>query len=252
MSKAHLIVQLSHDRVRFIRSVSGEIEQNHNFLFKEKNSAAYIEQLEHFLNKTDFRSLQWDEYSLSWFSRETTLIPLSVFQESSKESIFNLSFGETQRQEEIQFDRIQEIGIVNVYSIPTWVKEYFTAKFPRIIIQHEGSYGVRGLTDISRKDVWGAITVHDDFALTIGFDQGKLIYYNTFPLSNTDDILYHFAHTIQKLDWMESASEWAFISENENIDFEELHQNMSKIDVFNQVNLVEDSSWTSKIHSLCV
>ena len=122
MGLKHLVVHIDREAVRFQRLVDNEITEDHTFIFKDKTDFGYKDQLDVFLTKTDFRSMDWDEYSLSWFSEKSTLLPYSIFGTTDTTAAFRLSFGNSVQENDIDFNRIPEHMVVNLYEIPLWVK----------------------------------------------------------------------------------------------------------------------------------
>src|SRR5690554_7703273 len=79
----------------------------------------------------------YEEYTMAWGTQKQTLVPLSVFNESSARSIFQLMFGEGTDENMIDFNRLMELSMVSVFEIPDWVKSFFIIRFPQIVFKHE-------------------------------------------------------------------------------------------------------------------
>jgi hypothetical protein len=254
MGKKQLVVHLDSNQVRFVRLVNKEIETEHLFSFNDRTHFGYKDQLDAFLIKTDFRTLDWDDYSLSWFSPKSTLLPFSIFSSTTPADAFRLAFGESKEKETLDFNRLPEWEIVNVFGIPEWVKSFFIARFARMSIQHEGSHLIRGMAAKKSQGLRIHIVQHQDHFSLLAMKNQTLQYYNSFAYQDVEDILYHSAHLIQKKAWMGEKSKWHFSSHIESgvQDFEKLSGFASKMDLFTQATWKNKSEWITEIHELCV
>jgi hypothetical protein len=140
----HLSVELSEVAVRFTTSIN-DVVNHHAFLFKDKKDHSYKEQLEDFIAECGLKNQDFDEQTISWSTIRSTLVPANIFGESNPVKIYRLCFGDETPKDHIDYNRIPEQGIVNLFEIPLWVKSFFVIKYPRSIIQHEGSHVIRGL-----------------------------------------------------------------------------------------------------------
>ena len=132
----HLSIELSEAAVRF-SVVENGIVKDHNFVFTDKKDYRYKEQLEEFLVESGLKNQDFDETTVSWSCKRSTLIPANIFGESKPESIFKLCYGDEIPSNHIDYNRIPEHGMVNIYEIPLWVKSFFVIRYPRSIIQHQ-------------------------------------------------------------------------------------------------------------------
>lgn len=196
--KSHLAIELSDHAVHFARIEDGVVRSVDKFLFKDKIDYRYKEQLDQFIAEKGFREIEFDDYSLSWYSIYSTLLPNNVFGESKPEELFRLCYSADIPADHIDYNRIPELSVVNVYAIPLWVKSFFVIKFPRIVIQHEGSHLLHGIFAGSTYKIKAVITLHhDSFSLVIANENG-LQFYSQFDYQSVDDVVYHFMFTLQQ------------------------------------------------------
>jgi hypothetical protein len=158
----------------------------------------YKEQLNQFIQEKLIASKEYDEYSLSWFSPFSSLVPMGVFAASSPKAIFAASFNE-EVTSEVDYNRISELSIVNVYSIPDWVKSFFVIRYPRIVIQHEGTHALRGIFEKSTFKLTCHLNLKSTHFQLIIVEHNALRFFNTFEFSAVEDILYYLAFTFQQL-----------------------------------------------------
>ena len=135
---------------------------------------------------------------MSCSEKQTTLVPVNVFNESDKESIFVLSFGRQVQNDEIDYNRLPMQGVVNVFSIPLWVKSFFVMRFPRIVIQHEGTHLIRGVFSGQTFKLKTKLVIHEAHFLLLIVQENNLQFYSSFEWSTLEDIVYYYSFSIQQ------------------------------------------------------
>lgn len=193
----HLLIELSENAVRFAKSEGTALSQ-FEFFFKDKKDYRYKEQLDEFLVESGLKMQDFDECSVSWSGNRSTLVPVNIFSETKPEILFRLCFGESVATSDIDYNRIPEQGMVNLFEIPLWVKSFFVIRFPRSVIQHEGSHLIRGMFAESSFKLRSVIIVYDTYFLLGILKENKLQFYSTFDYQEMDDIVYHFMFTMQQ------------------------------------------------------
>jgi hypothetical protein len=254
MGLKHLAIELSPDHVKFTSLSDGFAITEKSFSFKDKKDYRYKEQLDEFILESGLKDRDHDEHTVSWASHRATLIPTNVFGESNPEAIFRLCFGNTIPASDIDYNRIPEIGIVNVFEIPMWVKSYFVIRHPRSIIQHESSMILRSLftnTPFKTKIILTAFDKH--FVLSIA-GQGKLLFYSVFDFQTAEDILYNLMFTLQQKELTDSEGELIWCNgTGANPDlfdaFSELKKKVKNLDL---LQLKNEPNFMLNSHKLCV
>jgi len=253
MGKKQLVVHLDRSAVKFQRVIGEDVELDFHFEFTDKTDFGYKDQLDAFLTKTDFRTMEWDEYSLSWFSEKTTLLPFSVFAQVDTVKAFQLSFGTKIDQNEIDFNRIPENTLVNLFEIPAWVKSFFITRFPRMVIQHVGTHLIRGLFETGAFSLKILLIPIQEHFLLLGVKDNELMFYNSFDFQSKEDLFYHTAHCVHKQNWSGLKGKLIVCEPMTELNlFEELKQDWSKIDLFKNLTLLHDPQLLTKFQLLCV
>lgn len=193
----HLSIELSETAVRFSSDSNGVVKKD-GFFFKDKKDYRYKEQLEEFLIESGLKNQEFDEHTVSWATFRSTLVPANIFGESKPAKLFSLCYGTEISSSNIDYNRIPEHGLVNIYEIPLWVKSFFVIKFPRSIIQHEGTHLIRGIFSDSGFKLKSTILVYHDFFLLSIVKDNKLQFYSMFNYQISDDIVYHLIFTLQQ------------------------------------------------------
>ena len=150
------------------------------------------------LEDSGLKNRSFDTTALSWSGFRTTLVPSNIFEDGSSQRFFELCFGSQIATEAIEFDRLQTAGIVNIYELPFWVKSYFSSRFPRIVLRHEGSHLIQQLLSSKFSKLEVIVSVHKGYFLLCIGKEDNLIYYSSFDFQEVDDILYHVMFTLQQ------------------------------------------------------
>jgi hypothetical protein len=194
---SRLTIEINAHHIR-ITEMIGSQDKVYNHTFNDLQDYRYIEQLDAMLEKAELKNRSFDIVALSWSCFRTTLLPSNVFEEGSPERFFELCFGSEFAVEAITFDRLHLQGIVNIYELPLWVKSYFTSRYPRIVIRHEGSQLIQYLLSSKFNDLEVILSIHNAYFLICIGKNNKLIYYSPFDFQDIDDILYHVMFTFQQ------------------------------------------------------
>ena len=193
----HLSIELSETAVRF-SAIENGMTTSYNYTFADKKDYRYKEQLDEFLVDAGLKNQEFNEQTISWSSKRTTLIPANIFGESKPESIFKLCYGDQIPSNHIDYNRIPEHGMVNIYEIPLWVKSFFVIRYPRSIIQHEGSHLLRGIFAENAFKLKTTLVVYDHYVLLSIVKENKLEFYSVFDYNENEDIIYHTLFTLQQ------------------------------------------------------
>lgn len=186
---------------------AGEIE------LKNRAETDNTDALKKWLNENNL--LQFDgEVSLSVVSKNSTLVPQNIVEETTHKAIYELCFASTKHR--VDFNRFPEMGLVNIYEIPDWLKSFFVVRYPSIIIQHELTHLLRGLFKGPTFKPVIHIALEEDFFTLVIADKNKLIFSNSFDFTVVDDIVYHLTFVLEqkelskaelKIEWLENADE---------------------------------------------
>ncbi|MBD3636377.1 MAG: DUF3822 family protein [Crocinitomicaceae bacterium] len=128
--------------------------------------------------------------------KRNTIIPVDLFNYSKADDIFRLNFSKP--IDNLDYNRIPELGIVNIYEMPLWIKSLFVIKFPRVKLVHPVTVILKGVFD---RDAWRQ-KIHlyfegDSFYLLIT-NKNKLEYFNRFDFTNLADMVYHILFVLEQ------------------------------------------------------
>lgn len=198
MRGKQLAIDINNGAVRFVKLNGSFVTERYDYTFTDRQDYRYKEQLEVFLADSKLRELDFDDYSIAWSGNQTTIVPANVFNESSKDAIFQLCFGKNTEVGEIDYNRIPEQGVVNVFSMPAWLKSFFVVRFPRVVVQHEGTHLLRGIFNGATFKLKTVLSLHDGFFTLIIVDKNQLQFYSTFEYTTLEDIVYYLSFTLQQ------------------------------------------------------
>lgn len=200
MVKTQLTFLLSAQQI-----LAAEISENQctlvaSSIFERKKEEDYRSEIQQFIQDNKFKDKEYTEYSLSWFNPNASLIPMNVFGTSSPKAIYEASFTVKAADNDIDFNRISELSLVNVYEIPLWVKSAFVIPFPRIVIQHEVSHLIRGIFEKSSFKLAFHLHLIDSYLQLVVVKHNELKFYNCFEITGIDDVFYYLFFSIQQLE----------------------------------------------------
>jgi hypothetical protein len=253
MEGKQLAIELSPSSVRLTSLNSGQVSAIHSFDFSEKQDFRYKEQLDQIFEESGLKNSPHDEYTVSWTSEKTTLVPGNVFGETDAESVFRLCFGNQTASQDIDYNRIPEAGLINVFEVPYWVKSYFVLRHPRSIIQHESTMVLRNLMQNPAYRLKILLIPYEKHFLLTLVKDGKLQFYSVFDYQQAEDILYHFMFTLQQkellqegdLIWVNGLGANSALKEA----FIEQYQRVSEL---KKIQLSFNQEFILNSHKLCV
>lgn len=222
---------------------------------------SFDEQLEHYYRQRldvfyadHLLGKSYEECTVSWAGKRSTLVPQNVFSASSPEPIFRLCFGTQFVKRELDFNRLALAGMVNVFEIPDWLKSFFIIRYPKSIIQHEGTLVVRRLMEMNDKDLKLVLVIHPTHCLLVIKHGQHLVFYNQFDFQNEDDIAYYLTFTLQQTGLLnKQGNAWLCAAVgNHDALITTCLEHASRINELKGLSFENDPSFLVKSHLLCV
>lgn len=248
----HLCVEISEDFCALTEISANEIFSKGRINFTGKKDFQLKEQLADFVKDKINDLSSYDEVSVSWISSRALLVPSSIFEPKEISTLFSVCFTNQLAATELDYNRLSELSIVNIYEVPLWLKSFFVIRFPRVIIQHEYSMNLRGMMKNAFKlaihvQVYGQL-------MTIQLvGKNEVLYCNSFEVQHANDILYYLAFVLQQLQLTEQEGVLNFYTENSTVfTKEELLGNINKIGTFKHLSIDFNADKIIKFHQFCV
>jgi hypothetical protein len=194
----HLAIDFSGYGASFVSMDKSEVIHAHSVQFNSIQVDEIRRILDEAFERESFLKSEFDEITVSWSSKKSTLVPNNIFAESDHLSLFQLCFGNDSESFDIDYNRISELGLVNVFEIPIWLKSYFVMKFPRVVIQHAGTHLMRKIMDSNAFKLKATVVVYHDFFQITLVKHKNLEFYSFFDVESPEDVIYHLMFTLQQ------------------------------------------------------
>jgi len=248
----HLAIQVAIDGIHCVILKDGAVTSKSYLFFESANDLKIKEQLAAEFESNSMYSSDFDEITLSWSSDKTTLVPNSIFSESTPQAIFELCYGKN--EVDVDYNRISELSVVNIYEIPDWIKRFFVIKFPRINIQHEGSMLLRHVLNENAFKLKCAVVLYKNHFQLIISKHNELIFYSNFDYQSAEDVIYHVMFVLQQKEITNEQGSFEFISgigaSNETI--ESIKAGINRISDVKSFSVNVPDNFIQKAHQLCV
>lgn len=199
MSNTQLTIHISRTSVHVAEVLRSnrEMIRSEYAPLHESTPQDYKEKLKAFIDQHGFDK-DYEEVTAAWSSANYALIPLRVFNESNPKSIHALLFGDKVKEQTVDFNRLMELNMVNVFEIPDWVKSFFVMRYPRITIKHEHGMFLRALFQNSTFDRAIHVSLCDDYMNISIVHHNELIFSNSFHYQTADDVLYYTLFSLEQ------------------------------------------------------
>lgn len=255
MSNTQLAIHISRTSVHVaevLRSNQNIIQEFH-FELLESTPGGYRNKLKSIFDSLTTLQDEYLEYTMAWSTPKHTLIPLSVYNESSSKSIFQLMFGEGTDENMIDFNRLMELNMVNVFEIPDWVKSFFIIRFPQIVFKHEHAITLRALFQMGTFKKKVTLSFNDEYVNILIIQKNELIFSNVFEYQTAEDVLYHLLFVMEQQGFTHDEGELNFYFTDDKTK-EAAKQTMALIDQIKPFKNINTSSIDSilKLQTLCV
>lgn len=251
-SKGQLCVEISDAFCSLSEITGGKFTFRGTLLFQEKKDFQLKEALGAFLKESAGELSAYSEVSVSWIASNALLVPGAVFEPKSTEVLFASCFTKQVAATELDYNRISELSVVNLYEIPLWVKSFFVMKYPRALIQHEYSHQLRGIMKQAFR-LQVQVNIYPGLATIQVADKNELLFCNSFEIQHVNDVLYYLTFALQQLKIQDKPGKLNFhLHPESGISKEELEKNIQQISALKQLELQFDSEKIIKYQELCV
>lgn len=250
----HLAVEVTNSSIRFVTINNGVAQRQFEASIEGKTDSERKSSLSGLFDQNDFLKKEFDNVSLAWCGEKSTLVPNAIFNDSSAQDIFSLCFGKNTPSANIDYNRISELSVINVYDIPDWVKSFFVIKYPLVVIQHAGTHLVRQVLNNNAFKLKATILCFDDyFRLTI-VKHNALEFYSSFQYQSFEDIVYHLTFALQQKEMVNdkgSIEIGTSVGSSKDI-ANKVEESVQRIQELKKMSVLKDSDYLAKSQLLCV
>lgn len=194
-SNAHqhqLSIELSDAKIRFGILKGKELLKEFSETIHEK-SRSEVERVIKINADLDF---DFGDVTLSYSEHKSTLVPVQLISETKPEKLFKFCYGDI--QENIDYNRIPELGIANIFQIPLWVKSAFVLNFPVINIYHSNTIFLKGIFNETVFKPKAHLLIYEDYFTLIVVNKTHLLMSNSFTYKSAEDIAYHLLFALEQ------------------------------------------------------
>ncbi len=254
MATSQLAIEVTDNYIQFTSFLEYSIQHQIAAPINWSDESVCKRQLEDCFKENSFLTVDYNDVTLSYASKESSLVPNNMFAESNAESIFKLCFGKVKEKHSIDFNRISELSIVNIYAISDFVKRFFVIKYPRIIIQHHGTHGLRKILDSETFLLKITLLFHVNYFCMTIVKHNKLEFYSFFDYQNNDDIIYHVLFALQQKELINEKGTIELIPNvySNSINFDELEKNLKRIKELSLLEFNKKKNFIAQSQLLCV
>ncbi|MFO7978059.1 MAG: DUF3822 family protein [Bacteroidales bacterium] len=142
----------------------------------------------------------YHQVSISWFTTQLTLIPVSLYQQEQKDSYYQFA-NNLPPDHMVAQDRLNTLEAYGLYAISTEVNNQLNQLFPGHRLRHSGTVLIESLLATRQLNEWKASMVlhirrkHFDVVL---FEDQKLNYYNSFRYEEFGDLMYYLFFVLEQ------------------------------------------------------
>lgn len=134
-------------------------------------------------------------------NNRSTLIPPALFEESEKNTYLNFSV-EPEAEENVLFDRLTRLEIVNIFAVNNTLHDQITGFFPGAKVCHLSSVLIEGIwmnfkNLITDKRIF--IFVREEAFNMMIFEKKQLVYSNAFHFRTPEDFIYYVIFVMEQL-----------------------------------------------------
>ncbi|MEN9743693.1 MAG: hypothetical protein RLZZ65_1498 [Bacteroidota bacterium] len=135
---------------------------------------------------------------ITWFAPDFTLFPNDLFDAQALLSYYELNHGPLAPQLSLHFDLIENLDIVLIYTVPTWLSDYCKNDLKFLRLQHEVSLQLHYLATQKNLAQIPVFFHENQFVLSV-FQQNQLLSCTANAFQQESDFIYFLLAHQQKL-----------------------------------------------------
>ncbi|MBN1116101.1 MAG: DUF3822 family protein [Bacteroidales bacterium] len=183
-------------------SESGECLAFRNYKFENTLlEDELIRKINKITDSENFLANDFNKIRITYFNQSSTLIPEEFFDVNNLRKYFEFSQS-LEDLDEIHYNKISEITLYNVFSIPNYLTEIFYTLYPNKNIEftHQASKLIRlGLSLHAKNNTCIIISLNSHFFDLVVFEDGELALSNSYQYANDSDFVYFFLYAMKQL-----------------------------------------------------
>jgi hypothetical protein len=248
MSQTKTVIEINAISAKISKLQNDAIESEvSHLLFSSSNEASKKDELIAFLKTIE---VSGDVYLIAGGQRNC-LVPVSVFDASKPNQLFEFTFGE--KSKDVDFCRLPNVSLVNIYEVPLWIKSFFVVKFPTLILLHHSTAMLKILSQFKGLNTRVSVQIHATYFTLSIYHLGNVVFQNTFTQVENSDVLYYTLHTMKQLNLAGRRANLLLTSESKNEvqKCKNLIEEMKKIGDFSQLQVEWKENFIAENIKLC-
>jgi hypothetical protein len=231
--------------IAFIDKDTKKIKEARSFPISEYNR----DEVTAFFTSEEFK-FDFHSYVATSGGLRNTLIPVDLFNHTKAADVFKLNYPAP--IDNLDYNRIPELGIVNIYELPLWIKSFFVIKFPRVKLIHPATVLLKGVFSNPTFSPKIHICFYGSSFYLLITGKTKLDYFNRFDFTTIADLVYHVLFVLEQKEMDQTKMDVSLYGVTDKWDKLEEVQSFfaNKIKVSNQAEASEHFILTKQL--LCV
>lgn len=172
---------------------------------------------------------------ISWFAPDFTLFPNALFDAAALKSYYELNHGPMPSHLSLQYDLLENLDIVVIYSVPTWLADYCKNDLKFLRLQHEVGLQLQYLS-AQKSQSQIPVFFHDNqFVLSV-FQQNQLLSCTANAFQQESDFIYFLLAHQQKLQ-LDPAFHLRLFATSPTTQLDKIQDLLSKFKDFETLNI---------------
>lgn len=252
MDKTQLAIELTEDSMSAFALTGSSTELLSTINCNVKTDLGYKETLQDLLTACGNLD-RFDTYSCSWSQPQSTLVPMLLFASSTPQDILNFTCHSEIPKDEVDYNRLPEWSMVNVYRIPMWIKSALIIKIPRVVIQHEMTHILRQLNTGSAVPQRSILILQENHFVLVVRKNGQIAHASYQVYQSPEDVLYHVLYTYKQLELQSKGELFVHSRHDKGVEVaEKLSQLTSGIRELSEIKLTVHRYDHLQFQTLCV
>jgi hypothetical protein len=130
-----------------------------------------------------------------------TMVPSPLFDSGQSNKYLEFNFGMTDYGQ-VSAEKLEEIDACNVYAIPQGILDIVRVNFREAALFHRSSALIRAIyhhQKISPGPAGVFLNVREQYIDLTSFENGRLVYFNSFSCTGKEDMLYYTLYAFEQL-----------------------------------------------------
>ena len=197
------------------------------------------ENLKELLATNEVLNFPFSNRSILMANRECVFIPEEIFSTEKQDFYIESSF-DVNYEGKCFSQKLDQLSNYCVFKTPQWLMNLYNEHLSGATIVHSTAYLAEALYRLSMQSEGVMTHVHfkRSFFEMFIFDQGKMLFYNSFPYQTSEDIAYFIMYALTQWEVKDKAISVSGVLDEESDELYWLRKYLQHIDVFPAAELI--------------